>query len=92
MKTLVIYDNTGYIYLQISSTENRIPQGGLQFIEVEISEGKILKSIDTSVSPNIPIYEDMPVPEIDILKQQLKENQELFTEYVNNKYNALLNY
>lgn len=92
MKTLVIYDNTGYIYLQLSSTENRIPQGGINYLETEIPEGKTLKSIDTSVSPHIPIYEDIPIPEIDILKQQLKENQELITEYVNNKYNALLYY
>lgn len=91
MKTLVIYDNSGYIYIQMSGAYIK-PQGGINYLEVEIPDGKILKGIDTSVIPNIPIYEDIPITEIDILKQQLKENQALFTEYVNNKYNALLNY
>jgi hypothetical protein len=92
MKTLIIYDNTGYIYLQLKSTENRIPQGGIQFLETEIPEGKTLKSIDTSVTPNTPIYEDIPIPEIQVVQQQLQEAQNLIIEYVNSKYNALLNY
>lgn len=43
MKTLVIYDNVGYIYLQLTSDDNRIPQGGINYLEVEVPGGKIIK-------------------------------------------------
>jgi hypothetical protein len=89
MKTLIIYDNTGYIYFQMSGNY-KVPQGGMQFIEIEIPNEKILKSIDVSIVPHKPIYEDTPIPEMQIVKQQLDEAQTLLTEYVNSKYNALI--
>jgi len=75
MKTLIIYDNTGYIYLQIGGIENRIPQGGLQFLEVEIPEGKILTGVNVKATPNIPIYEDIPLSETELLKQKVDEQE-----------------
>jgi hypothetical protein len=90
VKTLVLYDDTGYIYMQMTGTY-RIPQAGLNYLEIEIPDGKILKSIDINVTPNIPVYENMPVPEVQVIKQQLQETQELLAEYINNKYNALIN-
>ncbi|OOM78622.1 hypothetical protein CLPUN_18490 [Clostridium puniceum] len=71
MKTLILYDNTGYIYLQIRDSENRLPQGGIQFLEIEIPEGKTLKSIDVTVTPNVPVYEDIPLTEIEKVNTQM---------------------
>lgn len=47
MKTLIIYDNSGYIYIQITGTY-RIPQGGINYIEiyVESYKGKKIKSVN----------------------------------------------
>lgn len=75
MKTLVIYDNTGYIYLQLSSAENRIPQGGINYLEVEIPDGKRITGIDISVTPNVPLYEDIPKTEIELLNEHLLNTQ-----------------
>lgn len=90
MKTMVIYDDTGYIFFQLASDSNKIPEGGIQYLEIEVPQNKRIIKIDTSIEPHIPIYEDIPIPEIDILKQQLQETQNLIVEYINNKYNALL--
>lgn len=70
MKTLILYDNNGKIYLEVSGTYS-VPQGGIQFIETEIPIGKILKGIDVSVTPNAPIFEDIPKTEIELLKEQI---------------------
>ena len=75
MATLVIYDNTGQIFSSPITGSYILPQGGLNCLEIEIPEGKILKSIDTSVTPNAPVYEDVPVSEIDSLKQQVEDLQ-----------------
>lgn len=72
MKTLILYDNTGYIYLQISGTYT-LPQGGLQFIEIDIIDGKYLKSVDTTVIPHEPVYEEIPKSEIELLKEQVND-------------------
>jgi hypothetical protein len=88
---IVFYDSIGTVFLTIEGDSNK-PNGNISYLDFEVPEGKIFKGIDVTQIPNTPIYGDNPTPEIDILKQQLKENQELITEYVNNKYNALLNY
>ena len=75
MNTLVIYDNTGQIFSSPITGSYLTPQGGLNYLEVQIPEGKTLKSIDTSVTPNIPVYEDIPVSELDNLKQQVTDLQ-----------------
>jgi len=74
MKTLIIYDNTGYIYMTMSGTYN-LPQGGIQFLEVEVPVGKQLKGIDTTVTPNVSIFEDIPLSETEILKQKVEEQE-----------------
>lgn len=91
MKTMIIYDNTGYIYLQLTSDNYRVPQEGIQYLEVEIPSNKRIIGVDVSVTPNIPIYENTPIPETQVLKQQLQETQDLLGEYINNKYSVLLN-
>jgi len=70
MKTMLMFDDTGYIYLQISGSY-RTPQGGLQYLEVEIPEGKMVKSIDTATIPNAPIYDSAPLTNMDMVSNQL---------------------
>jgi hypothetical protein len=90
MTTFIIYDNTGQIFSSPITGSYKIPNGGLQFIEIEIPKEKILSKMDVSVEPHQPIYEDTPIPEIQIVKQQLQETQELLAEYIDSKYNALI--
>lgn len=79
MKTLIIYDNTGYIFLQITGSY-QTPQGGVQYIETEIEDGKILKSVDVTVTPNVPIYENIPLSETELLKQKVAEQESALIE------------
>jgi hypothetical protein len=74
MKTLMIYDITGYVYLQMSGNY-RVPQGGIQFLETEIPEGKVLKGIDVSKTPNVPILDDIPKTDLEKTQDQLLETQ-----------------
>lgn len=72
----VIYDNTGYIYL---AGEGFPEPQGIPFLNVEIPEGKLLKSIDVSSEPHKPVFEDIPKSEMEILKEkvaQLEANDE----------------
>ena len=75
MKTLIIYDNEGYI---ISTRQGqpspRVPVG-IPYLEVEIPEGKQIKitdgiGVDVSVTPHEVILEDIPPTEMDILKEE----------------------
>jgi len=79
MNTLIIYDNKGNVYLTMSGTY-LVPQGGVQYLEVEIPEGKILKNIDVTVNPNVPIYEDIPLTEIEVLKKRIEEQDAALVE------------
>ena len=77
MNTLIIYDNTGYIISQMAGSI-REPQGGVQFLWVEIPTGKQLKiahgsGIDVSKTPHQAILEDIPKTEIELLKGQQQE-------------------
>ena len=68
MDSLIIYDETGYIiYQSMGSVREPV---GLPFIWVEIPEGKRIVSIDLSVTPNTPIFEDLPKSEMLLLQEQ----------------------
>lgn len=72
MKTLIIYDEVGYVIQQIMGSYH-MPQG-VPFLEVNIPEGKQIKltdgiGVDVSVTPHQVILEDIPPTEIDILKE-----------------------
>ncbi len=78
MKTLIIYDNEGYI---ISTRQGqpspRVPVG-IPYLEVEIPEGKRIKitdgiGVDVTVTPHEVILEDIPPTEIELLKEQQQE-------------------
>lgn len=70
--TLIIYDNQGQIFSQITGSY-LIPNGGIQYLEIEIPQGKILKGVDVTVTPHQPILEDIPPSEVDLLKQQVND-------------------
>lgn len=79
MKTLIIYDSKGTIFLQISGSYV-VPQGGLQYLDVEIPTGKQIKGIDITVTPNTVIYEDIPLSETEQLKQKVLEQESALVE------------
>jgi hypothetical protein len=80
MKTLIIYDNNGRIFSQISGSYS-IPQGDIQHLEIEIPEGKQLKidkngiGVDVSITPHQPILEDIPPTEVNVLLKQVADLQ-----------------
>ena len=83
MKTLIIYDNTGYIIQQITGSNVREPQGGVQFIWAIIPEGKRLVSIDTTKTPHEAVLEDIPKTEMQLAQERIasleQSNAELTT-------------
>lgn len=68
MDTLVIYDETGFIIYQASGSL-REPVG-IPFMWVEVPEGKYVVSIDVSGETHIPIFEDSPKSEIQLLREE----------------------
>ena len=70
-KTLVIYDNNGTIFTQISG--NYIKPVGLQHIEIEIPERKILVGVNPTTQE--PILEDVPKTEAELLREELEATQ-----------------
>lgn len=79
MNTLIIYDNTGYVIFQVAGSI-REPQGGVQFLWVEIQDGKQLKitdgiGVDVTKTPHQAILQDIPKTEIELLKEQLTLTQ-----------------
>ena len=79
MKTIVIYDNTGYIFSQMAGCYVQ-PQGGVQYLETKIPECKLLQKIDVKVTPNVPIFIDMPLNETDVLKKRIDEQEQALVE------------
>lgn len=78
MKTLIIYDNEGYIISSI--TGNYKKPVGIPFLEIEIPQGKKMKTtdgigVDTTITPHQVILEDIPPTEIDNLKKQVADLQ-----------------
>lgn len=78
MKTLIIYDNEGYI---ISTRQGqpspRVPVG-IPYLEVDIPQGKQIKitdgiGVDVSKTPHEVILEDIPPTEVDTLKNQVAD-------------------
>ena len=64
MKTLIIYDSTGYVIMQEESPI-REPQGGIQFIYANVPNGQRVVKIDTSKTPHEAIFETIPPTEND---------------------------
>lgn len=79
MKTLIIYDNAGYIYLQMTGSY-RVPEGGINYLEVDstVHENKIIKSVN--VATKELVLEDIPKSETEILKQKVAEQEAALIE------------
>lgn len=71
MNTLVIYDESGYIIFQASGSV-REPVG-IPFMWVDIPKGKYLASIDVSGETHIPVFEDLPKSETQLLQEQVND-------------------
>ncbi len=69
MKTLIIYDDTGYILMK-QTGNYRVPEGGIQYLECEIPDDKLVVEID--VKNKKPVLEDLPKSETDILKDEIE--------------------
>jgi hypothetical protein len=81
MKTLVIYDNGGYIISITETTETPRFPSGVPYLYEEIPQGKQIKKIngvgvDTTVTPHELMLEDIPPSEIDMLKAENASVQE----------------
>lgn len=70
MKTLVVFDNTGRIYYQAEGDVAE-PQGGLQFLWVDVPEGKYLTGIDVSGKTPQAILKDVPKSETAMLSEKV---------------------
>lgn len=88
MKTLIIYDDAGYIISSVTGSY-RVPTG-VPFLEVEIPQGKQIKytngiGVDVSVTPHQVILEDVPPSEMELLKtenQQIKQSMAELAELI----------
>jgi hypothetical protein len=69
MKTLIIYDNSGKIWNQMSG--NYEVPNGLPYLEVEIPSGKYPVSVDVSGEEPTVVYAEYPKSETAVLKEQV---------------------
>jgi len=67
--TLVIYDTTGRIWVQMSG--DVVAPVGVPFLWVDVPDGKILTGVDITVTPNVPIFVDYPISEIEKLQADI---------------------
>lgn len=73
MKTLIIYDESGYVLDETIGQPSPREPVGVPFLWVDIPENKYVVSVDTSVSPHQVILEDVAPTEVDLLKAQNTE-------------------
>lgn len=78
MKTLIIYDEEGYILSQQQGQPAPREPIGVPFLKVEIPEGKRIKvtdgvGVDVSKTPHEVILEDIPTSEIDLMRTDLND-------------------
>lgn len=85
MRTLIIYDDSGKIFMQISG-EFEIPKGGLNYIIVNIENGMIAKNVNP-ITKEV-VFEKLPKNQTEILTEKIemleKSNLELM-EIISNK-------
>ncbi len=82
MKTLIIYDEQGYILSTRSGQPAPREPIGVPFLWVDIPEGKQIKitdgiGVDVSKTPHEVILEDIPPTEIEELKQVVADLTEV---------------
>lgn len=75
MKTLIIYDEQGYILSARSGQPAPREPQGVPFLWADIPDNKRIKTtdgigVDVSKTPHEVILEDVPPSEIDLLKEE----------------------
>lgn len=81
MKTLIIYDESGYV-IQALKGDYRTPVG-IPYLEVEIPEGKYLQSgigVDLSKTPHEAIIINSPKSETDLLSERLEATEQMLLQ------------
>lgn len=78
MKTLITYDEEGYIISTRQGQPSPRKPVGVPYLEVEIPEGKQIKvtdgmGVDVTKTPHEVILEDIPPTETDLLRKDLNE-------------------
>ncbi|WP_375104038.1 hypothetical protein ACDZ28_03920 [Paenibacillus sp. RS8] len=73
MKTLLIYDNTGFIYVQMTG-DYRKPEG-LKHLEITIPDGKMIDSIKLDPKGDSVIFKDVPKSSLQLMQEQLETVQ-----------------
>ena len=76
MQILIIYDDLGQIFSQISDNY-LLPQGGVQFLELEIPIGKQIIGVDVSVTPNVAFLEDIPLTEMELIEKRTTNTEDM---------------
>ncbi|NRT78106.1 hypothetical protein [Clostridium beijerinckii] len=71
MKGLIIYDDLNNVFVQMTGTDFKIPEGELHSLVVEVPDGKTLSGLDTSASPPVAIIQDVPKTDIEKLQEQV---------------------
>lgn len=81
MKTLIVYDNTGKIWVQMSGSY-AIPEG-LPYLEVDVPEGKYISHVDVSGAEPVVVYAEAPVNPIQVQLDETAATVEmLLTELI----------
>lgn len=81
MKTLIIYDESGYV-IQALKGDYRTPVG-IPYLEVEIPEGKYLQSgigVDLSTTPHQAIIIDAPKTETQLITERLEATEQMLLQ------------
>jgi hypothetical protein len=73
MKTLIIYDNTGFILSQMQGAV-REPVG-INYIYIDIPKNKNVIGVDVTNEVHVPIYEDLPKDLITLLEERQLETE-----------------
>ena len=82
MDSLIIYDATGHI---LSIMQGHVYEPiGVPILRTEVPTGKRVTEVDISVTPHVPIFEDLPksqeIERIELLEDS-QLNAELETDY-----------
>ena len=76
--TLVIYDNAGTIYFIGRGVAE--PQGGLNFLWVDVPEGKEILHVDTTGETPVAVLADLPKTETQLLMERIAELEDALCE------------
>lgn len=80
VNTLIIYDNHGVIFHQV--TGDFATPSGLQHIIIEIPEGKYAESVDTRFTTHVVVLNDFQKSETEQLREELAITQQALNDLI----------